>query len=71
MYTLWFTTAGNVQHKTTTVQPAKSGSDVMFSLKTYQEVTIDRSLLYRSYPQDRINTEVNYRFTLDQVGCTS
>ena len=29
---------------------------------------IDRSLVY---PQDRINTQVIYRFALAQVGCTS
>ena len=32
---------------------------------------IDRSLVYSSYPQDRINTQVIYRFALAQVGCTS
>ena len=32
---------------------------------------IDRSLVYSSYPQDRINTQVIYRFALEQVGCTS
>ena len=31
---------------------------------------IDRSLLYKSYPQDRINTQVIYRFALAQVECT-
>ena len=48
----------------TTVLPAKSDSDVMFCLQSYQGLIIDRSLVYLSYPQDRINTQVIYRFAL-------
>ena len=47
---------------TPTVPPAKSDSDVMFCLQSYQGLKIDRSLVYKSYPQDRINTQVNFRF---------
>ena len=53
--------------------PAKSDSDVMSSLQGYQGLRIDRSLVYLSYPQDRINTQVSYRFTITnvaQVECT-
>ena len=53
------------------VLPAKSDSDVMFCLQSYQGLMIDRSLVYLSYPQDRINTQVVHRFVLGQVGCTS
>ena len=38
----------------TTVVPAKSDSDVMLCLQSYQELRIDRSLMYQSYPQDRL-----------------
>ena len=48
-----------------TVLPAKT---VLFT--TLSWIIIDRSLVYLSYPQDRINTQVIYRFTLAQVGCT-
>ena len=48
---------------------SKRESDVMFCLQGYQGLTIDRSLLYWSYPQDRINTQVNYRFPLAQMEC--
>ena len=39
----------------------------MFCLQTYQGLLIDRSLVYESYPQDRINAQVIYRFALAQV----
>ena len=39
-----------------TVLPAKSDSDIMVCLQTYQGLIIARSLVYQSYPQDRINT---------------
>ena len=39
----------------TTVLPAKSESDVMFGLQSYQGLEIDRSLVFKSYPQDSIN----------------
>ena len=42
----------------TTVLSAKSDSDVMFCLQNYQGPIIDRSLVYKSYPADRINTHV-------------
>ena len=54
-----------------TVLPAKSDSCVMFCLQSYQGVIIDISLVYKSFPQDKINTQVIYRFELAQVGCTS
>ena len=37
-----------------TVLPAKCDSDVMLCLHNYQGFIIDRSLVYKSYPQDRI-----------------
>ena len=52
----------------TTVLPAKSDSDHMFCLQSYQGLIINRSLVY---PQDRINTQVVYRFALAQEECTS
>ena len=55
---------------TTTVLPAKSDSDFMFCLQSYKGLISDRSLVYKSYPQDRINTQVIYRFALAQVKCT-
>ena len=57
--------------RTATIVPTKSDSDVMFCLQSYQGIRIDRSLVYQSYPQDRINTQVIYRFALAQVECTS
>ena len=51
--------------------PAKSDSDVMFCLQSYQGLITDGSLVYLSYPQDRINTHVIYRFPLAQVECTN
>ena len=39
-----------------TVLPAKSDSAVMFCLQSY--LMIDRSPVYESYPQERINTQV-------------
>ena len=53
-----------------TMLPAKSDSDFMFCLQCYQGRIIDRSLVYKSYPQDRINTQVIYRFVLAHVKCT-
>ena len=50
-----------------TVLPAKSGSDVMFCLQSYQGLRIDRSLVHLSYPQDKIYTQVIYRCALAQV----
>ena len=50
----------------TTVLPAKRDSEVKFCLKIYQGVIVDRSLV-----QDRIITQVIYRFALAQVMCTS
>ena len=55
----------------TTVLPARSDGDVMFCLQSYKGLLIDRSLVYYSYPQDRINTQVIYQFALDEVACTS
>ena len=60
-----------VDMNTDTVVPAKSDSDVMFCLQSNQGLRIDRSLVYKSYPQDRINTQVIYRFALAQVEFTS
>ena len=54
-----------------TVLPAKSESDDMFCLQSHQGLRIDRSLVYQSYPQDRINSHVIYRFVLGQMECTS
>ena len=45
-----------------TALSAKSDSDVMFCLLSYQRFIIGRSLVYLSYPQDSINTQVIYRF---------
>ena len=50
----------------TTVLPAKSNSDFMFCLQSYQGLIIDISLVY----EDMINTQVIYRFALAQVKCT-
>ena len=50
---------------------SKSDSDIMFCLQSYQGLIIDISHVYLSYPQDRINTQVIYRFVLGQVECTS
>ena len=54
-----------------TVLPANSDSDIMFSLQVNQGLKIDRSLVYESYPQDRINTQLIYRFVLAQMESTS
>ena len=54
-----------------TVLPAKSNSGVMFSLKRNQGLVIYRSPVYKSYPQDSINTQVIVPFALAQVQCTS
>ena len=53
-----------------TVLPAKSDRDFMFCLQSYQGLIIDRSLVYKSYPQDRINTQVIYQFAIAHVKCT-
>ena len=58
-------------YKTCTVLPAKSDSDVILCLHSYQGLRIDRSLLYQSYPADRINTQVFYRFALAKIEFTS
>ena len=44
------------------VLPAKSDRYVILCLQSYQGLRIDRSLVYLSYLQDRINTQVIYRF---------
>ena len=54
-----------------TVLPAKSNSDVMFCLQRNQVLVIYRSLVYKSYPQDSINTQVIYPSALAEVQCTS
>ena len=54
-----------------TVLPAKSNSGVMLSLQRNQGLVIYRSLVYKSYPQDSINTQVIVPFALAQVQCTS
>ena len=48
---------------------AKSDSDDMFYLQSYQGLIIDRSFVYQPYPKDRINAQVIYQFALAQVGC--
>ena len=50
---------------------AKSNSDVMVCLLSYKELINDISHVYLSYPLDRINTQVVYRFALAQLECTS
>ena len=50
----------NNKNTFSTVMPAKSDSDVMFRLYIYRGLRIDRSLVFSSYPQDRINTQVIY-----------
>ena len=55
-----------------TVLPSKRDRDVVFCVQSYQGLMIDKSLVYLSYPQeDRINTQVIYRFVSAQMGCTS
>ena len=55
----------------TTVVPAKSDSDIMFCIQHYLGLIIDRSLVYKYTSelsiQDRISTQVIYRFALPQV----
>ena len=51
----------------TNVLPVKSDSGVMFLFTKLTRLRIDRSPVYQSYPQDRINTLVIYRFALAQV----
>ena len=50
-----------------TVLPAESDSYLVFCLQGYQGLRIDRSLVFWSYLQDRINTQVIYWFALAQV----
>ena len=50
------------------VLPAKSDTDVMFCLQSYEGLIIDRSLVY--YMQSEINTQVIYRIALAQIECT-
>ena len=47
-----------------TVLPAGGDSDVSFVCKV-----IGSTLVYWSYPQDRINAQVMFRFALAQVEC--
>ena len=54
----------NVTGNIIIVLPVNSDSDVMFCLDSYQGLRIDRSLVHLSYPQDRISTQVIYRFAL-------
>ena len=61
-----YVTAHNSIDIGTTVVPTKSDSDVMFCLQSYQGLMIDKSIVYQSYPQDRINTQVIYQFALAQ-----
>ena len=55
---------------TLTVLPANSDSHVMFCLQSYESLRIDISFVYWSHPQDRINTQVIYRYDYAQVKCT-
>ena len=52
-----------------TVLSAKSDSELMFCLESNQGLKIDISLVYLSYPQDRSNTQVIYRFAFQK--CSS
>ena len=54
-------------YNSSTVLPAKSDSDFMLCLQSYQGLIMTRSLVYLSHPQDRINTQVIYRLALVQV----
>ena len=62
----------DIKRHSPTVLPAKSDSDVMFCLQSYQGLIINRSLcvVYQSYPQVRINKQVINRFVLAQLECT-
>ena len=40
-----------------TVVAAKSDSDVLFCLQSYQRLIINKSLVYKFYPHDRIITQ--------------
>ena len=59
----FFLSFGGYQNQTT-VLTGKSDSDVMFYLQRYQGLGIDRSLVYQSYPHDRIDAQVICRFAL-------
>ena len=52
-----------------TILPSKSDSAIMFCLQSFKGLIFDRSLMYVSYPQDRINTQMIYRFVLAKVEC--
>ena len=54
-----------------TVLPAKSDSDIMFYLQSNQGLSIDRSLVYLSYPQDKINAQEISQFAFAQEEWTS
>ena len=58
-------------YEVSTVLQAKSDSAAMFCLQSYQGLIIHRSLVYLSYPEERIDTQVIYQFGLAQVECTS
>ena len=49
------------------VLPAKSDSDIMVCLQSYQGLIIHRSLVHLSFPQDRINTQMIYQLALAQM----
>ena len=60
----------NKKEESVTVLPAKSDSDVVFCLQSYQGLMIDKARVYSSYPQDTIShIQVIYRFALAQVKC--
>ena len=51
--------------------PTKSDSVIMFCLQSYQRyISIGHLTVYYSHTQERINTQVIYRFMLAQVKCT-
>ena len=60
-----------IYQNSATVLPAKSDSDVVFGLQSYQGLIIDRSRVYKAYPQDRINIQMIYQFAWAQLECTS
>ena len=64
-----FATSVGPVHSTTAL-PVISDSDFMFCLQNYQGFIINRPLVYKFYPQDRINKQVIDRFALAQVKCT-
>ena len=60
-----------MQASTYTVLQAKSDSEFILCLQSYQGQIIERLLVYLSYSQDRINTQVIDRFALAVMECTS